>query len=297
MKKSIIILALSLCLMISGCAKLSDVSVKANGTSPGNASPNSDNSAFDSSINSQTNFNGQKSDDKTKLTKVDSISPLIWYGEIDNRDLESVGETVKYSNYGLLTENQRNRKGEAFEVDVLNCGGYLYSAVISNFYDEESKEERWEYRILPGSLATDAKTKIAQCNSSKNNNSNNAVKSNALAIAPSSEKRKNIKTGEIDTRKLFASLPRDVRQWLDQDLKMPGQTANLEGLERVEKSNLSIKNEDDWIDIDGDGEIDFVNVSGVNKEFLYGKGQNYSYNLIFLRDKDKWKEIDINVPD
>lgn len=299
MRNTIVILTLLLCLVMSGCAKLGDVSVKANGTSPGNKAAKFDNPSSDFSLSdSQTNSNRQKYDDKTKLTKVDSESPLIWYGEIDDQDLESVGETVKYSNYGLLSENQLDQIGKAFEVDVLNCGGYLYSAVISNRYDGELKEERWEYRILPDSVAIDAKTKIAQCSNSRKDTSNNFVSSNALAIAPSNQKRKNIKTGKVDTRKLFASLPKDVRQWLDQDLRMPGQTASLDGLEREEKTNLSIKNGDDWIDIDGDRKIDFVNVSGVDKDFLYGKGQNYSYNRIFLRHKDNWKEIDISdIPD
>ena len=114
MKKSIIIFLTLLLFLNSGCAKLSDVSGKANGTSVGN------NLSFDSSTNSQRNFNGQKSDSNIKLTRVDSLSPLIWYGEIDSRDLESVGEIVKYSSYGLLTGNQFNQSGKAFEVDVLN---------------------------------------------------------------------------------------------------------------------------------------------------------------------------------
>ena len=281
--KNIIISTLFLCLVISGCARLGNVGVEAN----------------DIPLQKEISDSDRiKVSDKTDLTKVDPKFPILLYGEINSRELESVGETIKHSNYGLLTANQLNQTGKSFEVDVLNCGGYLFSAVVTNFYDAESKEEAWEYRILPDSVAVDAKTKFEQCSNSKIDKADNYVSSGTLAIAPRDEKRRNIRTKAVDTRKLFASLPKDVRKWLDQDLKMPGQVANLDGLERQEKSNLSIKNGDDWIDFDGDGKTDFVNIAGINKEFLYRKGQNYSYNRIFLRDKKSWKEVDITeVPD
>lgn len=231
----------------------------------------------------QADENSQPADD---LKKVEPKTQLIWVGEVSDDDLKTNNDKIQIENYGMLTKSPLDKMGVEIRVDVLNCGGYLFSATASKYKIEVVQEERWKLGIISETIAPDAIEKIKQCNYMPREKDDASFFSETWAVAPQDDKRQSIKT-RIDARKVFASLPRQTKIWLDQKI-----IENPEDCcERKNKGVVSVSEQDTWVDFDGDGEIDWLRVVGIDKENLKGKGQNFTATRIFERKKGIWKEI------
>ena len=288
MKHKIIFFTALFIFITCGCSRSDSITVKANENPPSKGVEKSGNQLTDH----HTSDDFQSIEDKAKLTKVDVQSPLIWYGEISDEDLTAKGKIQKNTNYAMLTKSPLDRLESSFEVDVINCAGYLYSAVMSKHLYEigETPEERWQYEVLPDSIALDASAKIKRCDAFQNEKPNEIVSSDALAIAPRDKNRRNIKTENIDLNKLFSSLPNSAKELIDPNTKERNAESKLKEKLMIGASDNWV-NTDNWIDFDGDGEIDFVKVVGFDKNLLKSKAENALIHLYFQRVTGKWKEI------
>lgn len=204
--------------------------------------------------------------------QIKSKQPLIWTGYIrfDEVAIESPGS---FTGGDAVDEEFSGEIAleTTVEVDVMNCAGFLATAELTyTRKPSERSDPGWNLRIVPERVASDMQEKIKICHYY----SESPNYSEVFAIAPLDNKRKNIKIGKVDTRKLFASLDKETKEMANTTEKYVGR----------EKNNLTLAN-DNWTDIDGDGQIDLVEVSGNcgNKD--------YTCSLVFLLINDKWKKI------
>lgn len=184
-----------------------------------------------------------------KIEKATIPLPEILIGGVDVkngvfvRDNNSIW-TQDAEIYNELKEKRRFIT-EKMEVDVMNCGGYIGSAVA-----EYSKSwGGWMLKIIPDTIAPDAAGKIIKCAADTDGD----VQSYAMAIAPRDETRKNVKIEkEPDFEKIFFSLPIEIQRWAESDGK------------KLLKNKTLIKDSfgEGWTDLNGDGEIDLVVISG-----------------------------------
>ena len=209
------------------------------------------------------------------IHQIKTKQPLIWVGAVwlNEAALESPG----YFSGGDAVDEEFPGEialGTTVEVDVMNCAGFLATAKITYTDIIPGKEKGfppgWHLKVVPEKVASDMQEKIKTCGY----DSKSPDYGEAFAVAPPDDKRKNIKISEIDTRKLFSSLNKETKVMANTTEKYVGR----------EKNNLTLKN-DSWTDIDGDGQIDLVEVSGNcgNKD--------YTCTLVFLLINGKWKEI------
>jgi hypothetical protein len=266
-----ILFLVCLTLMLSSCYNAENSTVKANDVIP------------------RLEIQNQSSEDKAtddKLEKVQTKSQLVWFGEVSSDDINSQDKKVQIKNYVMLTNSPLDKIGIEIEVDVLNCGGYLFSATASKYKVEGFNEEDWKLNVHSETIATDAIEKIKLCNFSKREKEDESFFSRTWAVAPQDKKRQNIKT-QIDSDKVFLSLPKNVKDWLDQKIVSKPD----ECCERKMKGVVSVLEDDSWVDLDSDGNIDWLRVSGINKENLEIKGQNFTDVRFYQRKKNEWKEI------
>lgn len=281
MKKILLVLMLS-SIIFTGCDYFTNSTVKANNkTSVSNKVSNESNS---NTLTSETNSDERSTDEKINLTDVPPKTELVWLGDVSSEDLKLTDEKLKADYFEMITKSSLDKVGAAFEVDVLNCGGYLFSGTAVKYRDEDWKIERWRIEILPETIALDANEKIKQCDGSPEDDG--TFYSDAWAIAPKVSKRKNIIT-DIDKQQVFNSLPNKTRKWLDQKIvKNPNECC-----ERKEKGVVSVKEQDSWADFDGDGKIDWLKVVGIDKETMERKGDSFTITLVFHRIKGKWTDL------
>lgn len=225
-----------------------------------------------------------KTNEKKEVTEKEKISndrvenkervdPTIFLGLIN---LENGKANTFESQVWSLTkdENQYQNgetifevdKGKIIDVDILNCAGYLGSAKAT--YDS-GDGIYWKIKFIPETLAADSAEKVKQCDADQKDD---YVESKAFAVAPRNNKRQNIKIGQVDTRKLFTSLPKEIQKSLN----------NKYNAEKREKKNLSLIY-DNWTDLDGDGQIDLIVASIPNEK--------QTEEIILLLVEGKWKKI------
>lgn len=207
---------------------------------------------------------------ETKLPQINE-SPRVWVGAIflDNETLN--GDGVWSGGDATPTDLPKSqgglKLGTSYEVDVMNCAGFLGSAKVV-FAKEGGFPPNWLLKFNTETIAADAKEKIKTCR--KNSD---ASSSDAFAIAPQNAERRNIKIGKIDTKKLFASLSEDTQKWLKNKYASA-----------VHKSGDLSLEEDHWTDIDGDGKIDLV--------FAFTNyDEEHSSGVIMMLVNGKWKDI------
>lgn len=275
MKHKTIFLLISICLLSVACSRL-PAPIVSSAENPTAIDKNQ-------SISKHTLDTNQNSNKFSSILKTDKKLSIVLNGNITNQDLIK-GEN-EFSNFAVLEGKSLDKAGVSFEADVINCGGYLFSAVVNKYFDKKWKEDVWQYKIISQTVAADALQKIKQCNESPKSDTEDLLSSEALMIAPRESNRQSIKTKAINTKKIFSSLPKDVQNWLNQIVN--------ECCERKEKSNLSLQEQDAWFDTNGDNKIDWLKITGVDKENLERKGQNYSVSRMFKLEKGKWREIKI----
>lgn len=232
------------------------------------ASPEKENRNVDAG--NQKEINADK-----KIKKGERSYPMIFVGSIS---LEN-GRADAFENqiWSLAEEANRYINGEptfetdekeVVEVDIMNCAGYLGSG---RAHYDGGDGLNWRIKFVSdAAIAADAAEKVKQCDAEQQSD---YVASAAFAIAPRDNKRQNIKIGKVDTRKLFASLAKDTQKWLK----------NKYASDVHKKSDLSLQ-EDNWTDIDGDGEIDLVYA-------FTNYDQEHSSGVIMLLVNGRWKDV------
>ncbi len=248
------------------------------------------NRIFDNFANSSVSPGNIKSNRKnplpeTKLKKIQPKSQLIWFGQISDSELKMLDQPIQIKDYEMMIKSPLDKMGIEIQVDVLNCGGYLFSAKASKYKVENFDFEKWKIEVIPNTIAPDAVEKIKQCNYLSREKEADNFYSETCAVAPSKDSRKNIKT-QIDGRKVFASLPKWTKRWLDQKIVKNASDC----CERSEKGTVSTMEQDSWVDLDGDGEIDWLKVYAIDKEKLERKGDSFTVEFFLRRAKGKWIE-------
>lgn len=265
MMKYTFFFAVSLLFVFSVCSCSS-------GTMTVKSSPNAEKTPI-ANTNAMVNSNNVTKTKSFDLTKIKSEHPLVWVGAVSFENETLSSENVNWT-LGDEAVEEKIEKDEVIIVDIMNCAGYLGSGSISYSTKIENIVPEWRLTFSIQTVASDALDKIKKC--SKTPPDNEAFQSSeAFAVAPTNDQRKNIKTSKVDTQKLFASLPADVKKWLNSDI-------NVKIWERP-KNNLSLIS-DNWTDVDGDGQIDLIQVYGYNDE-------EHGHGIILYLDKGKWKEI------
>jgi len=179
------------------------------------------------------------------IHQVKSKQPLIWigYADFDESIFKSPGA---FTGGDAVDEKFPGEiaLGTTVEVDLMNCAGYLATAEFTYIRKpSELSDPKWHLKVISEKVAADAEKKINLCHSY----SKYPYSCNVFAIAPQNNKRRDIKVGKVNTRKLFASLDKETREMANTTEKYVGR----------EKNNLTLFN-DNWTDIDGDGQIDLV---------------------------------------
>ena len=215
------------------------------------------------------------SENNINISKSDSKFPRVWVGLVssDNGNINSSNSVWSGGDDtpSDIPESEGGIKvGTTYEVDIMNCGGYIGSGEIA-FIKQGDFPPDWRLKVKPDTVASDGTKKIKQCDA---NTQDNYVNSGAFAINPRNENRQNIKIGKIDTRKVFSSLPKETQKSLQ----------NKYGSSTHKKGELSASEEDDWTDIDGDGEIDLVFVFSMY-DVEHGGG------AIMMLINGKWKDV------
>ena len=251
------------------CSCATDLTVKANDRVilPENTNAAKTPSSSDTQIIQKTNSDLLKSE-----------YPIVFSGfvTLENREAAIPVEDWTLVNADILHKLEQNEPPAVddktfINVDIMSCAGYLGSGLAR--YDA-GNGAYWKIQMLAETVPTNIAERGKQCSS--NNHSAAQDESitilKAFAVEAKIDKRRNIKIKQVDTRKLFATLPKEIQQQLN----------NKYNVKTRKRNNLSLPN-DNWTDIDGDGQIDLVELS-VNCG-------NYQCSSVLYLLKDKWIKI------
>lgn len=226
---------------------------------------------------------------KHSPVKIKSEYPLLWTATVRVRDFTDTEDPLKLSSYDEneyekpLDENSPYYQARSgIEVDLMNCGGYLASGRLYSS-DEKSNfpPPNWRLRIAPATVVKDVEAKIKKCSiyTTEQVSAGEAFTSPVFAVAPLKDARRNINIGEVDTKKIFRSLPKEIKEILNAKVALAaGRT----------KNDLSGSQDDVWTDLDGDGQIDLIAVSIPNEK--------QSNGMVLLLVKGKWKVVSRTQP-
>jgi len=221
--------------------------------------------------------------------KIKSEYPLLWATNVNIRDFTDTADPLELFSYD---ENQYEKPPDekspyyqarsGVEVDLLNCGGYLASGRLYSSNEKSNfPPPNWRIKIAPATIAKDVEAKIKRCNifTPEDVATGEAFTSSIFAVAPQKDARRNITVGETDTKKIFRSLPKEIREFLNAKAALAaGRT----------RDDLSVSQGDNWTDLDGDGQIDLIDVSASNEK--------QSSGVVLLLVKGKWKVISRTQP-
>ena len=213
----------------------------------------------------------QNSDSNIKISAEKSARfPLVFVGVIVvyRGDVKFGGLSEADANDNFA-ESGEPKVGTTVEMDVLNCAGFLSSAVA--VYDEG-----WKLKLKPFGAAPDLAEKVQRCG--KNDDEEN-LGSDIIVIPFGDENRKSIKTEKkLDVQKAFASLPAEEQKWAEEDGESLSQNRHL-----IEK-HIGYG----WTDADGNGEIDVLVISGGCQS---EKPDSAQCQKVLRLTGGQWKEI------
>lgn len=274
------VLFLILSFMISSCQRSAAVNTEFSVNADKESNSKSENRT--SIVDSNADKSSNSSDFKVKY-------PVLWNATIRHSDLIDTKNELELYSYDENQYDKPEDKNSSFfkarsgvEVDLMNCSGYLASGRLYASDDSNSSVPDWKLKISPETIAKDAKAKIERCNLYKEQDSakDKVPLSNAFAVAPMNKSRVEITISDIDTKKVFVSLPEDIKEWANSKV-------NLEFWKR-EKDNLTLSH-DSWADLDGDGKIDLVYIYGYDDE-------EHGYGIVLYLINGKWKNIGGSSP-
>lgn len=207
--------------------------------------------------------------------------PVVWISVFELTEFKELTDDftvwdAKNSEYDRLFPDKKRggKKNVGVDVDLMNCAGYLASGkvFIKEHPASEAESPDWRLKISPATIAKDAEAKIKQCSvpNAAKKSSDDRIFNQAFAVAPPDARRGNITINQpTDTRKLFASLPDNIKKTANSDNSRKDSQENADDLDL---------RDDSWSDLDGDGVIDIVFVSGGDA-------------VILILVNGKWKEI------
>lgn len=262
--RKIYILILSLLILISACVFKSSMNIAGSSINPDKIFPDS------------TNETNRKTSESLKSGE---IYPTVWTVVFDLKDFNNLNESLTVwsaenpKHNKLLDETSSKYKtNSGVEIDLLNCAGYLASGKIyiakNSKPDAESPD--WRLKINRETIAKDAEEKIRQCDVPFEIKKDAVPFNQAFAVSPNDNQRRKIKiVGEIDTQKLFGSLPENFQK--------EAEPSDLRKRHKLSKS-LGLFY-DNWTDSDGDGKIDLIQLFTEKRA------------VILFLENDEWKEI------
>lgn len=205
--------------------------------------------------------------------KTDSFFVILGSASVNKDKIELDGDFWGHSIEEDITGNSGK---DEIEIDLMNCAGYIASATTTY------RGTMREVKLIKKSTATDAVQKIKQCSTVNNGE---IFISDVFGITPREDKRKNIKIGKIDTKKIYDALAKDIKQI--KKIKNPeGETTpQLKGT----KGNLLL-GDDNWTDLNGDGQIDLIEFHDTPCD------EKDTCTWIFQLIDGKWKDIDYIFP-
>jgi hypothetical protein len=219
---------------------------------------------------------------KTDSSIIKSKYPIVFSGfvTLENREVNISGNGWALVNTDLRKQLEQRESPvvddkTTIKIDVMNCAGYLGSGVAR--YNSGSGIY-WKLQMISETMPTDILDKFKQC-SDENDAAepDSIIMRSAFAIESQENTRQNITIKPVDTRKLFASLPEETKKLLN----------NKYNAETRRQNKLSLAN-DLWTDINGDGDIDLVELSTDCGDF--------QCSLILYLVKGKWVKIGETQP-
>ena len=210
---------------------------------------------------------------------------------VENNEIE-----LEKSFWGNEIYEANSYNEEIVKLDLMNCAGYIASATTTY------KGITREVKIVPETIAKDAVEKIKQCAGAPSADGT-IFGSSVFGISPSEDRRKTIKVGKIDTKKLYKSLIADIKEAQKSEKERGIKLASRDDVEpqlietdevfvsaiKATKGDLSLLN-DNWTDLDGDGQIDLVHYYDQPCE------EKDTCTWIFRLIDGKWKAIDYVSP-
>lgn len=203
--------------------------------------------------------------------------PIVFSGFVT---LENHKVTIASDGWALVNTDLREQLEQrespvvddktTIKINVMNCAGYLGSGLAR--YDT-GNGIYWKLQMISETMPADILEKFKQCSDANaDGEPDSIIMRSAFAVESQEDKRQNITIRPVDTRKLFASLPKETKKLLN----------NKYNSERRKKNNLSLTN-DSWTDINGDGNIDLIDLSTNCGDF--------ECSLILYLIKGKWIKI------
>lgn len=234
--------------------------------------------------NSQTNVETNQ-----KTTESDLISnqyPAVLFGIFHLKDARKNLQTT--AEITLRGEDVRATVNRGFDVnlppiganvkmDIMNCAGYLASAKVT--YKGLQITDVWTAELIPETKVADLEQKLLQCAENPNDEMTRKYPANFVYfIAPIEEKRKQItNVKNPDWKAIIPTIPHEWRK-----------IANLPPSPTKKQLNSCVS---DWLDSDGDGEIDILALCAVNEESVLESGGVWQYKRILRKIDGNWREI------
>lgn len=213
--------------------------------------------------------------DNRAQPKTDLFFVILGSASVEKNKIELDGN---FWGHFIDDDNAETSRKNEIEIDIMNCAGYIASATTTY----KMKNGMREVKIINETIASNAAQKIKQC--SIENNGEIFV-CDVFGITPRDGKRKNTQIGKVDTKKLYDSLVRDIREIKKIEKPEDDITPQLKGT----KGSLSL-GEDNWTDLDGDGQIDLIEFHDTPCD------EKDTCTWIFRLIDGKWKNIDYVSP-
>lgn len=254
------------------------------------------NCSFTDSVGSGDDFANAKKKDETKIrtefeSNTENLTKLKKVGEVSQKrqKIPIIFEGIvvvstknkKLSSEGIWTlmepvKEFRNEYkeidlapiGKTLDVDIMSCAGHILSAKVKKVGNYS-----WRGKFEPKLIGKDVFSRMRKCGTVYEDQIRTAV----FAIAPIAPVREKQVLIKINKRKLFSSLPKENEDWIGTSEKFT-----------KSRKKLSLENNDNWTDLDGDGKVDLVDVSFSNEK--------QSWGVIFLKFDGKWNVIGKILP-
>ena len=235
--------------------------------------------------NSSVNSNAALQPDK--IEPLPNEYPSVLYGGFHLRDpRKNLQTTVDVALRGEDVRATVNRGfdvklppvGTIVKMDIMNCAGYLGTASVT-YRGLQQIMEVWTAELISETKIADLEQKLLQCVDKPNDEFTRKYLSNSIYfIAPSDEKRKQIKNVKIpDWKAIVPTIPYEWRK-----------VAKLPMFPTKKQAEECISN---WLDSDGDGEIDLLALCAFNEESVLESGGIYQYSRVLRLVNGSWREI------